>query len=75
MHEVCIHTVYLAHRNSKGESRARSRHKRNSNRVVRNVEERNVGTKGKRPKQGLISAKDLPIELSEGCESPYHRFD
>ena len=26
----------------------------------------NVGTKGKSPKQGLASAKDLPIELPEG---------
>ena len=31
------------------------------------MEGRNVGTiGGKSPKQGLISAKDLPIELSEG---------
>ena len=42
-------------------------------RVVRNIEERNVGTKGKNPKQGLTSAKDLTIELSEGRASPYHR--
>ena len=27
------------------------------------MEERKVGTKGKSPKQGLTSAKDLPIEL------------
>ena len=39
------------------------------------MEGRNVGTKGKSLKQGLISAKDLPIELPEGCESPYHRLD
>ena len=52
MHEVCI---------SKGEARGRNRHKSNSNRVVRNLEERNVGTKGKNPKQDLISAKDLPM--------------
>ena len=31
--------------------------------------------RGESPKQGLISAKDLPIELPEGCESPYHRLD
>ena len=36
------------------------------------MKERNVGTiGGKSPKQGLISVKDLPIELSEGYESPY----
>ena len=37
MHEVCIHKVYLAHGNSKGEERGRSRHKNNSRRVVRNL--------------------------------------
>ena len=37
------------------------------------MEERNVGTKGKSPKQGLTSAKDLPMELSEGRKSLYHR--
>ena len=31
--------------------------------------------RGESPKQGLISAKDLPIELPEGCESPYHRLE
>ena len=29
---------------------------------------------GKSPKQGLISAKELTIELPEGHESPYHRL-
>ena len=39
------------------------------------MEGSNVGTiEGKSPKQGLISAKDLPIKLSDGCESPYHRL-
>ena len=37
------------------------------------MEGRNVGTIS--PKQGLITAKDLPIELPEGCEFPYHRLD
>ena len=60
---------------SKGEARGRSRHKRNSNRVARNLEERNVVTKGKSLKQGLINAKDLPIKLPKGCESPCHRLD
>ena len=49
----------------------RNRHKNNA-RVVRNLEERNVGTKGKSPKQGLTSANDLTIELPEERESPYH---
>ena len=39
------------------------------------LEGRNVGTKGKSSKQGLISAKDLTMELPEGCESLYHRLD
>ena len=30
---------------------------------------------GESPKQGLISAKELTIELPDGCESPYHRID
>ena len=29
---------------------------------------------GKSSKQGLSSANDLPIELPEGRESPYHRL-
>ena len=45
------HTVYLAHGNKKGEARGTSRHKRNNNRVVRNLEERNVGMKEKVPKK------------------------
>ena len=39
------------------------------------MEERNVGTKGKSPKQDLTSAKDLTIELSVGRESSYRRLD
>ena len=38
-------------------------------RVVRNLEERNVGTKGKSLKHGLINAKDLTIELPEDKSS------
>ena len=53
----------------------RNRHKSNSRRVVKNLEERKVGMKGKSPKQSLTCAKDLNIELSEGRESPYHRLD
>ena len=68
------HTGYLAYGNSKGETRGRSRPKNNSKRVVRNREERNVGTKRKSPKQGLTSAKDLTTELPDGRESAYHRL-
>ena len=57
-------TVYLAHEKIKGEGRGRRKHKNNV-RVVRNLEERNVGTKEKNPKQDLTSAKVLTIELSE----------
>ena len=67
--------VSLEHGNSKGEVRGRSRHENNSERVVRNLKERNVGMKRKTPIQGLTSAQDLTIELSEGRESPYHRLD
>ena len=42
----CVsHSGYLAHGNSKGEVRGRNRHKSNTRRVVRILEERNVGTK------------------------------
>ena len=40
------------------------------------MEGRNVDTiREEWPKQGLIRAKDLPIELPVGCESPYRRLD
>ena len=39
---------------------------KNNARVVRNLEERSVGTKEKSSKQDLISAKDLTIELPKG---------
>ena len=39
------------------------------------MEERNVGTMGKNPEQGLTNAKDLHMELPKGRESPYHRLD
>ena len=60
---------YLAHENSKGKARIRSRHENNSKRVVKHLEERNVDTKKKSPKQGLASAKNLTMELPEGRES------
>ena len=34
------------------------------------MEERDVGTKGKSPEQGLTNDKDLLMELPEGRESP-----
>ena len=54
------HAVYLAHGNSKGEEEEEI--DKNNERVVRNLEEKNVSTKGKSPKQDLTSAKDLTIE-------------
>ena len=40
------------------------------------MEGRNFGTiRGKSPKQGLTSAKNLIIDLSEGREFHYHRLD
>ena len=56
--------------NSKDKARGGSRHKNNSKRVARNLDERNVDTKGKCHKQDLIRAEDLTIELPEGHESP-----
>ena len=58
----CVsHTVYLAHEDNKGEARGRSRHKKNSKRFVRNLEERNEGTKFyqyiRGLKQSLVAAK------------------
>ena len=53
------------HGNRKGEARGRIIYKSNSKRRVRYLKERNVGTKGKSPKQGLTSDKDQAIELLE----------
>ena len=70
----CVpHAVYFTHGNSKGEARRTSRHKNNT-RVIRNLEEKNVGTRGKSSRQDPTSAKNLTIELPEGCASPYHRL-
>ena len=44
-------------------------------RVVRNLEEKNVGTKGNSPKQDLTSARDITRGLLEVRESPYHILD
>ena len=53
------HIGYLAHRNRKREARRKRRHQNNSKIIVRNVKERNVGTKRKSYKQYLTSAEDL----------------
>ena len=39
------HSGYLAYGNNQEETRVRSRHNNNSKRVIKNLEERNVGTK------------------------------
>ena len=39
------------------------------------MEERNVGTNGESPKQGLTSDTNLSIQLLEWRESPYYRSD
>ena len=58
----CVsHTGYFAHGNNKGRTRGRTRYQNNSTRVVRNIEEKDVGTKGKSPKQDLTSAEDLAL--------------
>ena len=62
----CVsYTGYLAYGNSKGETRGRIRHKSNSKRVVRILEEKNVDTKKESPKQGQTIAEDLTIKLPE----------
>ena len=40
---------------------------------LRNLEEINVGTMEKSPKQGLISPEDLTMMLPEGRHSSYYR--
>ena len=49
MHGNVSHTGYLAHGKSKGEARERNKHESNSKRVIRNLDERKVSTKGERP--------------------------
>lgn len=50
MYEVVSHTGYLAHENSKGIARGKNRQQNYSKRVNRNLEERDVSTRGKSPK-------------------------
>ena len=70
MHGVCIpHRIPRAWE-QQGEARRRSRHKNNSKRVVTNIDGRNEGSMmGKRPKQGLTSAKALNREVRHNIES------
>ena len=68
MHEVCIPLSTHRAFEKQSEARRRNKHKNNRKRVVRNLKERNVGTKWKSPKQSLTSARDLTIELPEGRE-------
>ena len=49
------------HRNNKCEARERRRHNNIIRSVGRNLEERNVGTKGKSIKKDLTSADDLTV--------------
>ena len=55
MHEVCIPHRIPCTWEQQG---WRNRYKNNSKRVIKNVEEMNVGTKGESPKQGLTINKD-----------------
>ena len=60
----CVsHTGYLAHRNGKSETRGRSRYEYDNRRLERNLEEKNLGKKGKRPTQVPINAKVLTVML------------
>ena len=47
----------------------------NSKRIVKNQDERNVGTKWKSPKQGPTCAEHFTVELFKVRESSYHRSD
>ena len=64
-----MHEVNIAHR--RAEARGRSSYQNNYERVVKNLEERNVDTKWKSSKQGLASAEDLTINAPWGS----HRSD
>ena len=53
--------VYPTQYTSRREQQGWNRHKNNSLRVVWNMEETNLGTKGKSSKQGLTNEKYLPM--------------
>ena len=45
----CVsHTGYLAHEKSESEAKVKSRHQNYSKQVVRNMEEKEIGTKGQK---------------------------
>ena len=52
-------TGYPANKYSKSEARQRSRFPNNSYRLLRNLEERNVGTNSTSPKQVLTRTEDI----------------
>ena len=65
------HSGYLAHESrNRHEKKKQTREKDTriiaSKRVVRNMEERNVSTKGRSPKQGLTSAADITMMHPNG---------
>ena len=69
MHEVCfLYRILDTSRMRTARVKQEEERDKNNTRVIRNLEERNMGIKRKSPKQGLISTKDLTIELPEGDE-------
>ena len=65
-------TEYLAHGNNKGDTRGRSRDKNYNKKIVRNQENTNVGTIGRKVPS---KRKDLNMILLEGHDSLYHSSD
>ena len=64
------HTGYLAHGNSKSETRGRIRHQNNGKRSSIKYEMKERGHENKESrKQELTITKDLAIELFEGSDS------
>ena len=54
----CVsHTVYLEHENNKGDARGKSKRRHNSKIIRRNLEEKNVGTKGKVPNKVKLALR------------------
>ena len=77
MYWVCVCAYPTQYTSRMGTARVKQEEEidKNNVRVVRNLEERNVGTKGKSSKQNLHSAENLTIELPERREFPYHRLN
>ena len=72
MYGCVSHTGFLSHENSKCEERERHRHQKNK--ILGILEERNVVTMRKSPKQGLTNAEDLTVMLLDNRDSPYRRL-